>query len=332
MTSKQRATLYLELSKLLASGLHADRSVDLLLEQRPPSHIKKFLQGLQKGLQQKMGFTESITKHNRESVTSLETTLLAAGERGGRLEHSCQHLGHYFTLRHKSIDKIIAALIYPLVILHIGFFLPEIVSFFSGTPIQSILYKLVSRLLVLWSLLVVLTLIGLQFSKASANSILIDNFLRKLPLIGSVSRHWALARFCQVFQTGLLAALNISETLKLSGEASQSATIQKGSHKAAKLILQSQSLADALKASAAFPKSFVNAIHTAEVTGTLDIEMARWAQIESELAARQQDQAAEWLPRIFYFLVIIYIASHIYNFMRALYGEGSQINELLNTF
>ena len=270
--------------------------------------------------------------HSRYSatVTPLEITLLTAGERGGRIEHACQHLAEYFQLRQKSIDKVLGALIYPLVLLHLGLILPEFVSYFSGTPIEEIVKKLGFRLVILWGALAAIYVTGEHVAKSAVTSTLSDRLVGQIPLLGNISRHWALARFCQVFQTGLLAALNISETLKLSGSASQSALLSNGATKAAKHIVAGQPLATALKKSGAFPRSFVNAIDTAETSGTLDTEMGRWALIEGEIAARLQDRAAEWLPRIFYFIIVIYIASQIIGTFQGIYGEGSPINELLN--
>ncbi|TLD72417.1 hypothetical protein FEM03_03405 [Phragmitibacter flavus] len=332
MTNQQRATLYHEFAKLLAAGLHADRSIDLLLEQRPAAPVKKFLRGIQKGLEQHLGFTESIAKYNASTVSKLETSLLSAGEHGGRLENACEHLARYFELRQKSIDKVLGALIYPIILLHLGLILPDFITYFSGTPIQQIVPHLIVRLIILWGFLAAIAILWEQGAKAATNSTSADSLIGMIPLIGSINRHWALARFCQVFHTGLLAALNISETLKLAGAASQSALLNQGATKAAKEVVAGKPLTEALKSGNAFPRSFLNAVNTAETTGTLDTEMGRWAQIEGDLAARSQDRAAEWLPRIFYVIVVLYIASRIIGIFQGLYGEGSAINELLNAY
>jgi type II secretory pathway component PulF len=330
MTNQQRATLYHEFAKLLAAGLHADRSIDLLLEHRPAAPVRKFLRGIRKGLDQRLGFSEAIINYNTANTSKLETSLLAAGERGGRLEDACEHLARYFELRQKSIDKVVGALIYPLILVHFALILPEFVAYFSGTPLAQIIPDLIFRLIVLWAILAAFAMLWLQGAKAAAQSTSIDGLIGMIPLVGSINRHWALARFCQVFHTGLLAALNISETVKLAGAASQSALLHRATIKASKEIIAGQPLTAALRSGNAFPRSFLNAVNTAETTGTLDIELGRWAQIEGELAARSQDRAAEWLPRLFYVAVVFYIASRIIALFQTLYGEGSAINELLN--
>ncbi len=55
----------------------------------------------------------------------------------------------------------------------------------------------------------------------------------------------------------------------------------------------------------------MNAVEMAEQSGTLDDEMARWMTAEMEMAATAQDRLAEWLPRLIYVLVVLWIASRI---------------------
>ncbi|WP_075089822.1 hypothetical protein [Verrucomicrobium spinosum] len=91
-----------------------------------------------------------------------------------------------------------------------------------------------------------------------------------------------------------------------------------------------QALAPALKATGALPKSLGSAVDTAEQTGTLDIEMGRWARAEAELASRAQDRAAEWLPRIFYVLVLLYIAWRVISMALSYMGPHGMIQQMLD--
>ena len=70
------------LGKMIGAGLHVDRSVDLLLEQRPAAAMRTWLEGLRRGLAAHLTVSESVKQHTE--AVPLEVTLLAAGERGGR--------------------------------------------------------------------------------------------------------------------------------------------------------------------------------------------------------------------------------------------------------
>ncbi|HSJ01577.1 MAG: type II secretion system F family protein [Verrucomicrobium sp.] len=329
MTNKQRAQLYHEFAKLLGAGMHLDRSVELLLEQHPPIPLRNFLNGIKKGLSERLGLTESIVRHNALQVSPLEVSLLSAGEKGGRLEDSCEHLASYFELRQKSRDKAIGALIYPLLLLHVGVLFPDFTKLMGGGGFTDYLLQTAGRLVVVWFVLGVLA-IGWWFSlRLAAASPGMDRILNSIPLLGGARRHWALARFCQVFQTGLLAALRISDVLRMAGQASQSALLVAASEVAALKVEEGSALAPALKSTGSLPVSMASAIDTAEQTGTLDLEMGRWARAEAELASRSQDRAAEWLPRIFYVLVLLYIAWRVISMALSYMGPNGMIQQML---
>jgi hypothetical protein len=62
----------------------------------------------------------------------------------------------------------------------------------------------------------------------------------------------------------------------------------------------------------AFPLSFVHSIATAEEAGTLDREMNSWAAAEMiEAQESLQVASSNWLPKIFYAGVVLYVAYRI---------------------
>jgi type II secretory pathway component PulF len=326
MTTRQRAQIFHEMGKLLRAGVHLDRSVDLLLEQRPAAPVRSWLEGLRQGLAARLTVAEAVAKNG--FTRPLESSLLAAGEKGGKLEDAFDHLARYYDLRQRSREKAIGALIYPFILLHLGLFVPDFGGIMQGKGLDGLIPDFISRLLIAWALILGLAIGSVMVLKAAAKSTAMDGLLNSIPLVGGVRRHWAMARFCQVFQTCLLAALRISDTLRLAGDASQSAVLDEASDKAAAKVEKGEQLTPSMRGTGAFPVTFMQSVATAEETGTLDIEMGRWAAVESELAAQAQNRAAEWLPRIFYVIVVFYIA---YRIVSAFAGYYSGIESMLNS-
>jgi type II secretory pathway component PulF len=326
MTTKQRAQLYREFGKLIGAGLHVDRSIDLLLEQQPAAPLRAWLEAVRDGLAKHLTVSDAVAQ--QANAAPLEVSLLAAGERGGRLDTACEHLARYYELRQKSRNKAIRSLIYPLILLHLGLLLPDMPQFvLNGGSSSGILGGMVLRLGIAWVLLGGVGFAAWIAMKAAATSSTMDGLLNSIPLVGGVRKHWALARFCQVFQTGLLAAFRMDETLHLAGDASQSAVLRDASKSAASSVEAGDPLTASLKKTGAFPRTFLQSVATAEETGTLDLEMDRWAKAEAELAAQAQDRMAEWLPRIFYVAVVLYVAYRIIGMFSSYYG---QINQMLD--
>jgi type II secretory pathway component PulF len=319
MTTKQRAQLYHELGKMIGAGLHVDRSVELLLEQHPAASMRAWLEGLRRGLAAHLSVSESVRQHTE--AAPLEITLLAAGERGGRLEDSFEHLARYYELRQQSKDKAIGALIYPLILLHFGLVFPALPKFFAGEGPSAVLAEIGLHMGIAWALLGGLGFAAWAAVKAAASSSGVDGFLNTIPLVGGVRRHWALARFCQVFQTGLLAAFRMTETLQLAGDASQSARLREAGRSAAHALESGDiALAAAMKRTRVFPKAFMQSVATAEETGTLDREMGRWAVAEAELAAQAQNRLATVIPWILYILIVLYVAARIIGMVTGIYA------------
>jgi type II secretory pathway component PulF len=319
MKSGERASLYRELGKLVGADFHFDRSLELLLSQKPGAERRAFLENLQRGLEEGWSIAESVRRLNGDRVGGLELSLIEAGERSGRLAPSMDHLADYFEAQDRGMKQARAAMVYPLVLLHVGVVLPELpAAVASGTNPAM---KILTTLLVLWIVLLGGAVLWRWMSARAVTHPGMDDLLNRLPIVGKVRKHWALARFSQVFHSGLLAALRMSECTRMAGEASQSGRMRQGALKAGQLIETGETLSMSLAEGGGFPAMFVNGVATAEESGTLDREMQRWAAAELEGAKTALSRAAAVLPMVGYGLVVVYVVWRIFE-MAAGYYSG----------
>lgn len=322
MKLSEKALLYRELAKLVSADFHLDRALHLLLAQRPCHARRTWLQGLQRGLEEGKGIAEALRAHCEAFTGTLELALIEAGERSGRLGDGFAHLARYFEAWSLARRQALSALIYPLLLAHLGLLLPElpaiVASSMEGAPIS--LRKLFLPVAVLWLILLSGFLVWRWLSRRGASSVLVDAWLARLPLIGSVRRHWALARFAQVFHACLLASMRMTECMLLAGAASHSGVLGRAAQGAAQRIAAGETIAGAMADVHGFPIVFVHATATAEEAGTLDHEMNRWAASETIEAADAIQRAAQWLPKVAYAIVLIYVASRIIGMMHGYYG------------
>jgi type II secretory pathway component PulF len=108
--------------------------------------------------------------------------------------------------------------------------------------------------------------------------------------------------------------------MELAGSASHSGLLRHASRDAARRIATGETIAGAMADVHGFPLIFVHGIATAEETGTLDHEMNRWAAAESIEAGDAVQRAAQWLPKIAYGVVVLYVAYRILTMMSGYYG------------
>ena len=330
MKIRQKALLYREMEKLVGAGLQLRPSIELLLEQSPAEAVADYLNGLRRGLDEHLNVADSIARHNEKLVSSLEIRLVDAGERGGRLAEAFGFLADYFEMQEQARRKAMGALIYPLVLLHVALLFPDIPKMMTGTAtVGSVLGDGLFRIIVAWAIIGGLTVAWMELVKTAKTNSGADALLRRVPLIGSLRLHWALARFCRVMETSLTAALRISEALRLAGASTQSAQLAAAAERCAQNVEQGRTLAQAFRAAGGFPRTMVNAFETAEQAGTLDLEMRRWAQVEIQQAATSQDRLAEWLPKLFYGLVMIYAVYRILGAASGIYGPDGFYQSVL---
>lgn len=323
MKVAEKAALYRDLAKLITADFHVDRSVALLLGQNPRPGRRHFLEALQRGLAAGKSITASLSEANCGSISGLEIALIDAGERSGTLAAGLSHLANYFTAADSAARKARGALIYPLVLVHLAIILPELpAAVMPNGP--NPFGKILGAVLVLWIVLLGGAWLWQLLSHRAQTSSAADRAQRGLPLIGAARRHWALARFTQVFHAGLLAALRMSETLRLAGNAAQSGLLAAASEEAARIVERGELLSLALKETHAFPDEFVRSMAMAEEVGSLDEEMARWAGAETALAAESVDRASIWLPKIGYGVVVIFVIYRIFGMVQGYYGGMMQ--------
>lgn len=321
MRAGEKAMLYREFAKLIGAGYHLDRAIGLLLGQNPPRHRKAFLQGMQQGLAEGKGFAESIASQSTDLAGGLEKSLIAAGEQSGKLAESFSHLARYFGAVEGAMRQSRGAIIYPLVLLHLAIVLPEIPAMIAPQEgdDSSPWVRLLLMIGGLWVLLFVVGWIWRWLTRRAVESVAFDRIVTLVPFIGKARRHWALARFTQVFHSGLLAALRMSDILELAGEASQSGRIHAAAKDAAEKVAAGDTLSLALAATGGFPTDFIHTLATAEETGTVDEEMARRAVAETMLASEAINTASVWLPRIGYALVVVFVVYRIFKMMFGVY-------------
>jgi type II secretory pathway component PulF len=322
MKLSEKALLYRELAKLVGADFHLDRSIQLLLNQNPPHARRTWLLGLQRGLAEGKNITESLTRHCESFISALELALIDAGERSGRLADGFRHLARYFEAWDMAVRQALGAIIYPLVLAHLGIVLPELPAMVTAS-MQGDSWSLCTVLMplaILWLILFSLFLIWRWLSRLGAVSAVVDAWLGRIPFIGAVRRHWALARFAQVFHACLLASMRMTECMSLAGAASHSGLLRRAAQNAAQRIAAGETIAGAMADVHGFPAVFVHGSATAEETGTLDHEMNRLAASETTEAADAVQRAAQWLPKIGYGIVVLYVAYRIIAMLSGYYG------------
>jgi type II secretory pathway component PulF len=313
-SAAQKHLFYTEIAKLLEAGFGIRDAARAMLDTRLPAAQAALLKEMDHDLETGKSITDAFSK-NRGAISDLEKSIIGAGERGGRLAPAFQHLADYFGMLANARRDALQSMIYPVVMLHLGMFISFVPALFSGEKSSAeVMAGFAATMLVVYAV-VFFVWLGIRALLASATvNPGIDAMLNRIPVIGGARRSMAMARFTKVYHTCLLAGLSMWETVETSADASRSGLIREASRKMLEVLKDRGALGPVYVSSGAFPSAFARSYATAEEAGSLDKDFARWAKVFQEDAARGTKTLSVALPKLFYVLILLFMAWKIISF------------------
>lgn len=320
-SSAQKHLFYTEIAKLLEAGFGIREASRVMRDTRVPARQKVLLEDMERELEAGKSITEAFS-HDAKTISGLERSIIAAGERGGRLAPAFQHLADYFEMLAKARREAVIAMLYPAAILHLGILVTFVVKYFqSEYDSTEMLIRFALTMLGLYAACFLVWLGVKALYSAAAENTALDSLLQSIPLIGGARRAMVMARFTKVYHTALLAGLPMRETAETAGEASRSGKVLQATRRMAAVLKEGGPLGPVFMSSGAFPSAFARSYATAEESGSLDKDLARWSKVFQDDAAQGARNLSNWLPKIAYFLILLYVAWIIVSTYGGMYAE-----------
>ena len=305
---RQKQTFYHELEQFLRSGIPLPQAVEALLPETSYGSLRRVLERLLKMFLQGESVPDAFAKL-RPIVGDMEVALISASSNTGRLEQSFVYLSNYFGALDGVRSKIIKGLIWPVVQLHIGVFVSNLIPLFiGGMTWNGYLLQCFTTLGACYVAAFTLWLVGSILIDMGRKSASMDYLLGRVPLAGKLRRNLALSRFCATYEMQLQGGINIFDSLKAAGDASQSARIGASVERVLPQVRGGASFGSTLTGKGgALPSALQRAIRLGEETGNLDENLRRWADYYQKAAISALDAAGVWIPRLFYLLIAGYL-------------------------
>ncbi len=313
---------YAEMAKLLEAGFDIRKAAAVLMDTRLPPAQAAMLEDLNRGLETGQSITAAFGK-DPKAVTELERNIIGAGERGGKLAPAFQHLADYFGMLASVRREAVKSLIYPVIVLHMGIIIGSVpAALMKGDKTTGeILGSLVVTLLIVYAAAFVVFLIIRAVLNKAPESPAVDRLVNRLPWIGNARRNLAMARFCKVYHSCVLAGISMSETALLAAEASHSGVIREAGAKLVNVAKAGTALGPQFMADDAFPKAFARSYSTGEEAGTLDTDLARWSKVFQNDAESSAKTMSVMVPKVLYFLILGFVAWKIVGFYGGYYND-----------
>lgn len=324
----QKRLFYEEMAKLLEAGFDIRKAADVLDTARLPAAQRLLLDTLREGLEGGETIAGSFGR-NVGAVSELERNIIAAGERGGKLGISFQHLADYFTMLASARSEALKGMVYPVVILHLGIFVGKVpLAIMQGAKSAGeISWDFVVAVLVVYFACFVAFLIGRVILKMAPENAQVDSLINRVPWIGGARRAMAMARFCKVYHLCLLAGISMREAVRVSADAAQSGMIRCAGDRLEAVAKEGNALGPQFMNERAFPAEFSRSYAAGEHAGTLDKDLANWAARFQGKAEGTMRNASVMVPKILYFVMLMFIGWKIVSFFTGYYSEVESMFE-----
>jgi type IV pilus assembly protein PilC len=276
-----------ELAALIKAGLPILNCLDILLDRRENQTLKQALIDIRERVQGGASLSEAFDAQG-DIFPPLYSSSLASAERSGEM---VSVLHRFISYQQKVLairQKVIAALIYPMILgvllvgliaLMILFIIPMFNEFLSdfGKELPLITQVVMNTSMFAvqhWALILIATIasvIGfLVWKKTENGAMAMDKFNMRLPLVGKVIRNYAQNRFTRTLGTLVSGGIPLVNSLELAAHAVGSPVYEKALLTVAQHVKEGNSLWESLDDTELLTSITVQMIKVGESTGGLD--------------------------------------------------------------
>ena len=292
-----------QLATLVRAALPLEESLLAVSQQTEKPRVQSILLGVRARVMEGHTLADGLAEFPRVFPEIYRATV-AAGEQAGHLDTVLERLADYTERREEIRQKILAAMLYPIVLSVMSFLIvtalmvyvvPKVVSVFEASKAQ---LPLITRILIgtshflrvrgIWLVLAAALIVTLtrRWMRNPAARRRVHHLMLRLPLVGKLVRGFNTARFTRTFSILTVSSVPVLDALRIAGEVVTSLPMRDAVLEAAERVREGAPIGRSLAVSKLFPPMTVHLISSGESSGELDamLEQAAVSQ-ERELDA-----------------------------------------------
>ncbi len=309
-----------QFATMIDAGLPLVQCLDILSSQEPNKNFKRILTQVKSDVESGATFADSLRKHPKV-FDNLFVNLVSAGEIGGILDTILNRLANYIEKNVKLMRQVKSALTYPIGILVVSvgvvaallkYVIPTFESMFKDMgnaklPGLTLVVIAASHWFQANFIYIILGIVGmLWFAKwllgTDKGRVAFDTFMLKLPLIGTLIRKIAVAKFTRTLGTMIASGVPILDALDIVANSAGNRVVESAIHFVRDKISEGSNMADPLAKTNVFPSMVVQMIAVGESTGAMDTMLQKIADFyedEVEVAVASLTSLLEPLMMVF---------------------------------
>ncbi|MGI6456909.1 MAG: type II secretion system F family protein [bacterium] len=313
------------LANLLAAGIPLSRALVLLYRETANPTASQQWKEIHGMVVDGVSLADSMAKFP-QTFQRVYVAMVQAGETGGFLEVVLGQIADFQAREKELRSKVLAALIYPCVLLFLAlsvlvfllvFFIPRFQLIFSGfganLPLLTQVIVGTSEVLRSYGILVVIGLLvcfyfGRQWLATEQGKRTQELITLRMPIIGPLSAKFAMARFCRMLGTLLGAGVPLIQGLNVARRSIHNQILFDTVSESIERVKKGDQLALSFSdCKELFPGTVLEMLAVAEETGRLDQELVRLAENTEKDLERQLRTAVALMEPLMLFLIAGFI-------------------------
>jgi type IV pilus assembly protein PilC len=321
-----------QFATMVNAGLPLVQALDILQQQTENKVLEKTIQEILYDVESGHTLADALREH--EAIFSgLYVNMVEAGEAGGILDTILLRLATFLEKNDALARKVKGAMIYPAVVMVVAiaaiailllFVIPTFQTMFASfnatLPLPTRIVIAMSQALQHYGIFLLggLILLGFAFQrwvKTPGGRLVFDRSLLRIPILGTLARKAAVARFTRTLSTLLSSGVSILEGLEITAKTSGNRVIHDAVMTSRASIAGGRSIAEPLKETEVFPPMVTQMIHVGEETGDLDGMLSKVADFYDD----EVDVAVESLLKALEPAMIVVLGTIVGGMIVAMY-------------
>lgn len=321
-----------QFATMISAGLPLVQCLRALAQEAERPRFRDIVTKVAGDVESGVTLSEALVRHPR-AFDQMFCSLVGVGETGGVLDTVLNRLSTYLEKSVALRRKVRTAMIYPSVVVSVAimvvvFILTFVIPVFAGVyerakvPLPALTQFVVflSNGLRRYFPIVLAVAIGLIFAlrayyRTEGGRLLIDRLVLKVPVVGTLVRKIAVARFARTLSLLVGAGVPILDALTITAKTAGNQVIENAIVAARVSITAGQTVAAPLRESKVFPAMVVQMISVGEQTGALETMLAKVADYYDE----EVDSAVEGLTSLLEPMLIVVLGVVVGGIVVAMY-------------
>lgn len=289
VTLRDIAVITRQLATLLRAGIPLVKALNAISDQLEKDELKRVISDIRQKVNEGASLASAVREHP-EHFSDLYQNMVKAGESSGNLDVVLDRLTEFLDDQIELRGKIIGAMVYPVLMMVVGaillgliftFVIPKVTQLFqdqdAALPWITRLLIGVSDLMSNWVFLLfaiptaAAAITGFIYWKNTEDGERIwDNFVLRVPVLGSLIRMIAIARFARTLGTLLASGVPLLTALDIVKNILGNYRLVEVVDSAREDIEEGESIAEPLRRSGEFPPLVTHMISVGEQSGQLE--------------------------------------------------------------